>query len=612
MSPESSQAFQDLATQQSILKETMAAGLADARLAPLYTTALDDIEKRQAELIDEVANEAQASVLAVQQLELLEGLVDPEELKALRGNLSEEARAAFDLVEKHDTDRERVERLETIMLSAGILAVAEAAEITEVAEPQVDTSPAIPFQVQPDELPQIADELSQPVFTEDDSTQVTPEHQDTVTLSTETIGERIASLTDEQIAGSMTPAQLWQAIGGSPDGSMRPNDRVHLGDAVRLEGRLHHNGKRGRGSLYLRAVGNEAAVPQADILSMREAATIASFMELVKDVLAEQGISPPDSEAIERLYGAVELQPDADQESLQRDRLEALQKIVSILNDDALFDDLVNSIAESDPRYPLVEYLVQEHNHIDAIRRLLDARRKVSITEYVRRRGAVIVDSEIIIAIDSMAKAQPAETSSTSTIPEVAPMESATLEPAPAIEDRSTDIESPARRESRVDLAAELNLKTFGKGVYFANPSVHPWLDEGKEIPVSVLGRDTDQEGRFRIGNLIGGSKKLRDIANDDLRGKPGVDDQLNRALLVSITSMLEGKFTNTFKLDTTPNGRTIYYVKFRNGCRAYFTEVGADEKGRRTFMKLAICTTKDSQAKVLSALLGNGHESVK
>lgn len=155
---------------------------------------------------------------------------------------------------------------------------------------------------------------------------------------------------------------------------------------------------------------------------------------------------------------------------------------------------------------------------------------------------------------------------------------------------------------TRPDVAGLAEIETLGEGTLALDAETLPWIDQAQTIDTRIVG---SQFGEFQFGNMIGASNKLRKVADTEMRGGKNDDDRLNRVMYESILSIMSGNPGAVKRFRNSPKGIDIYYGGLPSGARVYFVDIGTDDKDRRTFLKAAVCGSKNSEPKILSTFSG-------
>lgn len=166
-------------------------------------------------------------------------------------------------------------------------------------------------------------------------------------------------------------------------------------------------------------------------------------------------------------------------------------------------------------------------------------------------------------------------------------------------------IEQTTEIARRTDVAAATSIETVGTGSIEVGNEMLPWVNSDLVVIPTV--EVVSEAGNFHFGNIIGENPKLMALAQKDMRGNEHTDDQLNRLMYAGIQKILEGNPGSLKRVRNAPAGTAVYYDGPRNGARIFFTDIGADEDGKRIFLKTAVCASKNSEAIALGVISGRG-----
>jgi len=154
--------------------------------------------------------------------------------------------------------------------------------------------------------------------------------------------------------------------------------------------------------------------------------------------------------------------------------------------------------------------------------------------------------------------------------------------------------------KTRRDTAEACDLNAVEVGCLLVPSDVLHWTEPGH---VTTIVKLESPEGEFWFGNAIGANKKLTKLATDEMID-PNKDDKLNEIMYNGIRAVMRGNPGSLKTVNGTPQGLLVFYGGTMDGARVYFTELDQID-GIRTFVKLAVCNSKNHENLILSLICG-------
>lgn len=173
-------------------------------------------------------------------------------------------------------------------------------------------------------------------------------------------------------------------------------------------------------------------------------------------------------------------------------------------------------------------------------------------------------------------------------------------------------LETLPREDSarRLNIASLVEIQTINEAELNVSTDVLPWIDSPASLHIV---RVESPFGEYMFGNAIGLSTKIAKIAVTEMQGRESDDDRLNRVMYESIRRIMLGQPSSVKRVRNAPEGLSIYYGGLTSGARIYFADLGIPEENLlRTFLKVGVCGSKNTEPSLLKTFTGNKKEKVK